>query len=890
MRRLLGVVFVGVLLTTVVLVSQRGTRTTDTGTAEDGNALAVFSSADDADPYEAYFSGHWCNCWRKTKISPPEVAKIFEGVLPRSHSPSWGKHKTVDMSGATAQEMLLMQAFEGLVGRRVPMWYMVEKGDFWYGGDRAPWNDGITGAPLVGIFGPNAGPLNQQVGFRLKARGGGPGDSMLYGIKRFTNELQPPDYINGAVIYDGALLDPNASPAQPREIINVVRTIAGVEGALPLTPELYQALTGQMWDKSEGGKIADRFPLPVIFDAREMTDWEIAQFGGNEAEAARTAQTWLLNTEWDHCLQHALCFVPPLGPGQSHGISDYGVEFGMFTFYVGGDTKGDERQLELVLSKAPFNIPIVGTITDKTGEAAEADRVRLLRLFSRFGKYFVDTTGCQNVSLHTSERPVERASLAQKPVDPVTYEPGKLYVAFALTAGNSLGHLQQVRPYHWDCASRGDVPVGWAVPLTAADALPNVLKYYYQEALNTDCFIADMSGIGRINPLTYGAASNDPKAQLAAFLKQTDAYMGYTGINMLWAEELDEATQELFAGSLDSAKAMIYGTQAATDYLTRSAYSVAGKPVLHTVTDLADSKAALQQLPGRLAEMEQGFALVGIDETQFSVDEDVIAAIADAAGELPGNTVVVRPDQLAALYQQAAQAKSAPTTPPELHARWRGADSAVALKRVDAGAITLDGSFAEWTDLNAPKIRLTSESRSHGAQPAGAGDLSAEAYAAYDDEYLYLAAHVKDDVLYVDDYNVTAGDGLELLIDARRGRFREPRISDGAYRMFITPAAGLVEEAELSLIYPTFDIGLVSMNKHGIEEKIATRHTRDGYDIEAAIPLANFPKVAWKKGERLAFALAVNDQDKGRTVERRLQSCRGDVDRSMLYLQTAVLN
>ncbi len=443
MRRLLGVAFVGVLLTATVFVSQQGSRIANTGTTEDASAPAVFSSADDSDPYEAYFSGHWCNCWRKTRISPPEVAKMFDGVLPRSHSPSWGKHKTVDMSGATAQEALLMQAFEGLVGRRVPMWYMVNKGDFWYSGGRAPWKDGTTGDPLVGIFGANADPLNQQVGFRLKARGAGPGESMLYGIKRFTNELNP-SLINGAVIYDGALLDPNASPAQPREVINVVRTIAGVEGALPVTPELYQALTGQMWDKSEGGKIADRFPLPVIFDAREMKDWEIAQFGGNEAEAARAAQTWVLNTEWEYCLKHALCFVPPLGPEQSGGISDYGVEFGMFTFYVGGDTKGDERQLELVLSKAPFNIPIVGTITDKTGEAAEADRVRVLRLFSRFGKYFVDTTGCQNVSLHTSERPVEREPLAQEQVDPISYEPGKLYVAFALTAGNSTAKHEPV--------------------------------------------------------------------------------------------------------------------------------------------------------------------------------------------------------------------------------------------------------------------------------------------------------------------------------------------------------------------------------------------------------------------------------------------------------------
>jgi hypothetical protein len=647
---------------------------------------AAFSSADHADPYEAYFSGHWCNCWRRTKISPPEVAKIFEGVLPRSHSPAWGKHKTIDMAGFTPQEQLLTQAFMGLVGRRVPCWYAIEPNDFWLRGNRAPWRDAVTGDPLMGIFGPNADPLAQQIGYQIKH------DTVLWAIKRFTNELDPPR-INGAVIYDGALLDPNAKPTQPREILNVVRTIAGVESALPLTPELYQALTDAQWNESDGGKIPNRMPLPIVYDTRQSKDWDIANFGGNEAEAGRAAQTWALNTEWEYCLKHALCFVPPIGPGGQNGITDYATEFGLFTFYVGGDTKGDERQLELVLSKAPFNMPIVGTITDKTGAAAEADRVRLTRLFSRFGKYFVDTTGAHNVSLHSAERPVDRQKLAQKPAAALTYEPNKLYVAFAISTGNSLGQFQTARPYHWDYASRGSVPVGWAVPLTAVDALPNITKYYYQTASDNDCFIADLSGLGRINPLTYAAAAADPKAELAKYLQQTDAYMGYAGTSLLWAEELDDATQKLFADSLPTMQAMLYGTQSAADYLTRSAYSVNGKPVLHTVTDLADSKAALAGLGQKLASMKSGFALVGVDESQFTPDEDIVGAIAAAAGNLPANAVVVRPDQLATLYKSAAQAKLVPTTPPTLLTKWQGS-GAVAIRQVGSGAVTVDGALA----------------------------------------------------------------------------------------------------------------------------------------------------------------------------------------------------
>jgi hypothetical protein len=902
MRRSIGLVIVGLLLTGTIIWSQRPPQPLARAT-DDASAAkpAVFSAADNSDPYENYFSGHWCNCWRQTRISPPEVAKILEGALPRSHSPAWGKHKTVDMTGATPQEELLMQAFAGIIAKRVPMWYAINKGDFWYGGSRAFFKDAITGPPLMGIFGGDAQPLAQQVGYHLNIGGQGSGGPMIYGIKRFTNEMNPP-YIKGAVIYDGRLCDPNAKIDQPRELLNVVRTIAGVEGALPLTPELYTALTTCTRDAGERGNIPDRAAqLPIIWDTRPNADpkfasvnknWNLSQYGGNEAEAARAAQTWVFNTEWQYCLRNALCFEPPLGAGgRGNAISDYAAEFALFTFYQGGDTKGDERQMELVLGKAPFNIPVVGTLTDKTGAAADADRVRLLRLFSRFGKYFVDTTGASNVSLHSAERPVDRQTLTPPPAANVAYQPGKLYVAFALTTGNSIGRLETDRPLHWDCASRGTVPVGWAIPLTAADVVPNLLKYYYRTATPNDCFLADMSGMGLINAPVYAAAAADPKAEIAKYLQQTDAYMGYTGTSVLWAEELDKDTQKLFADSLKNLKGMVYGTQAATDYLTGSAYAVESKPVLHTVVDLADSKAALAGLGTRLAKMQPGFALVGIDETQYAPSEDVVQAIADAAKSLPANAVVVRPDQLVALYQSAAHAQRVPTTPPTLLAEWQSRGPALALKAVTSGAIAPDGSFSEWTALGASAIKLAcpAPAKSGKANRVDPRDLSAIASVAYDDQYLYLKAHVTDPTLYVDDYNLTAGDGLELIIDARHGRFREPRVTEGVYKLFITPAAGLVTKPTLTLEYPTFDVGLVSMNKHGIEEKIASKRTRDGYDLEAAIPLANFPKVVWQKGTQLAFALAVNGAGRGATAEARLQSVAGDLNRSLLYLQPAVL-
>jgi hypothetical protein len=304
--------------------------------------------------------------------------------------------------------------------------------------------------------------------------------------------------------------------------------------------------------------------------------------------------------------------------------------------------------------------------------------------------------------------------------------------------------------------------------------------------------------------------------------------------------------------------------------------------VLQTVTDLADSKAALANLGARLGQMEPGFALVGVDETQFGPNEDVVQAIAEAARSLPANAVVVRPDQLAALYQQGAQAKAVPTAPPTLLSRWQSPEPTVTLKQIAPAQITPDGLFADWQGLGAKEISLAPKSTGPARRAVAA--------VAYDDQYLYVKARVRDAGLCVDDYNLTAGDGLEIVLDARRGRFREPDVTEGVYRLFITPAGGLLTQPTLTLKYPTFDIGLVSMNKHGIEERIAGRRTADGYDLEAAIPLANFPKVTWRKGTQVAFALAVQDRDPKSGRVARAQSVAGDLDRSLLYLQPAVLN
>jgi len=842
-----------------------------------GPGRASTAAIEPSDPYRNYFTGHWCDCWRKANLKPIEEMKLYEGVLPRSICPAQSKVITISTEGMSPHERFLAQVFVGLVNRRAPLWYLVEEDDFWYRGRRAPWRVGITGEPFEGPYGVKSSGVTAEVGYRLSAK------ELMWGVKRFYNELVPV-MVKGVVLYDPALLDPSAKPAQPRAVLNVIRTLCGVEQVLPLTPELYQRLNRA---KVENPQLGDRTPLPVLLDTRNRTDWMISTYNGDEEEAARRAYTWAFNNLWKNCDHHAICFMPPVGipsPGNDH--TEYAVLFKMFCFYAGGDTKRDERHLEYVLGQSPMNIPVIGTLSLRTGEDYLNDRVRLLRLFSRFGKFFVEFGEAANIGFHSGERYPQRTTYRQKPIRFRQLDPSKTYVSFVLTSGNSVGYLMTGRARHWDYASRGSVPVGWSLPLTSADACPNIMTYFYMTATENDYFVGDFCGLGEMFPSVYGAATKDTGKLLAEYLKETDEYMGYMDLKELWVEQSDAAAERLFLTGLSNLNAVLYGKKAARSYLPKASFLVEQKPVFCTFADLEKPKEALASLRETMNRFPEKFILVGLDESAFSPQEDVVAAVARAARSLGQGVEVVRLDELRHLYRQAASKNLVDASPPPPERADSGVDF-VEVHRAGAGAIKVDANLDDWRKMDVAAIPLISTS-SHKEEATPDQPAPAKARIAYDDRFLYLAVEVKDKSLFVDDYNLTAGDSVTLLLDTRSPRFREPDMTEGFYKLHLVPAVGLLKKPAALLGYPTFDLDLVSKNRHGIEEEVMSRTTPDGYIIEAAIPLINFPYLKWEPGTALRLGVVVNDAHSAGNVQR-LNSSGRDVAADPLLLSHAVL-
>ena len=128
----------------------------------------------------------------------------------------------------------------------------------------------------------------------------------------------------------------------------------------------------------------------------------------------------------------------------------------------------------------------------------------------------------------------------------------------------------------------------------------------------------------------------------------------------------------------------------------------------------------------------------------------------------------------------------------------------------------------------------------------------------WDDDYLYLAVRVLDDV-YAQDAsgeNLYKGDSLEILLDTDvSGDYYSAVLSADDYQIGLSPGspdAGVDPEAYLW--YPQFE--------EGRPQKVAidALSREDEYIIEAAIPWFNFGVDPYK-GQHFGFCLSISDND-----------------------------
>jgi hypothetical protein len=168
---------------------------------------------------------------------------------------------------------------------------------------------------------------------------------------------------------------------------------------------------------------------------------------------------------------------------------------------------------------------------------------------------------------------------------------------------------------------------------------------------------------------------------------------------------------------------------------------------------------------------------------------------------------------------------------------------------------TLDGNWDDWDGA----MIYGANSVVYGMNKwYGEADLNSSFRVGWDNNYLYIAAKVKDDqyAQHATGQDLYLGDSLEILFDNDLyNDFYTTALNEDDYQLGISPGLGnIFGPKEAFLWFPKSSGGLRP------DVKIASRLYDDGYRVEVAIPWYTFA-MAPAAGQHLGFVFSASDDD-----------------------------
>ena len=313
------------------------------------------------------------------------------------------------------------------------------------------------------------------------------------------------DMVKGVVIWD---------PEVPATV-NVATTIAGVEDAIALSPEI-------------ADKYLDRWKLPVLVDLRGR--FTGAESGSRKNDAYRWAiREYLAKGK---CSAHWLClyedafFARPTG-GVGYVITrDWAVRNRAFVFDLspwGDEVPQDDLQQPLGTDLRTYRLMLEETLKQSAGK-----QMTELAGFFCFAKYsnvpghasahepvptewetvwlispyncYQNTVAsdCFNQSFHCAASLKQLKQRRPAPTGPAQAD--RTYVCILMADYDSATPLYQFLPTHWDAPQRGTLPFAWGINPNLIETYPDIFSYLYETATPNDYFTADASAAGYMNP------------------------------------------------------------------------------------------------------------------------------------------------------------------------------------------------------------------------------------------------------------------------------------------------------------------------------------------------------------------------------------------------------
>jgi len=399
-------------------------------------------------------------------IAERRYPKDFDGVWPRSKGPLPRRLMVYDRTGESEDLGLLPAALQGLVNRKQPRLYYINK----------------TNPPR---YDEDWLRYMQEKGYTDAEERIADFDTLL---ERFRDEIA------GVIVYD---------PDLPGSI-NAACMLAGLENALPASPDQVPALD-----------------LPVVMDLRgkwtRNVDAYRYVYENHWDEMNHHVLAWIHplcahSYVRDYMIEfNVFCFW-------LSGYSDN---------EKGADPAAEEAFIHELLANTPANIPVMGW--PAYGDTKGMQEYSGVRWLSEYGKFVPGTEFCSNFSIHSAIQPEGGLFRRKCPENApsVTLDTDKVYLSVnILDSGDALWYWQLYQRKIWADPVRGKVPIGWCMNVTLCDTLPLVLEWYYENATPNDTFFAAVSGLGYMNTQTYANRfrAEDRERIWREYVALTDAY------------------------------------------------------------------------------------------------------------------------------------------------------------------------------------------------------------------------------------------------------------------------------------------------------------------------------------------------------------------------------
>ncbi len=309
--------------------------------------------------------------------------------------------------------------------------------------------------------------------------------------------------IKGAVIWD---------PEVPASM-NVANTIAGVEDALVLSPELAETLI-KKWD------------LKIIKDLRGM--FTGAETGSKKNDAYRWAIREYLAKGL--CSSHFLClYEDPFYTREKGDVGyvvtrDWAIKNRSFVYdlspwgdelpsddtsqTLGTDLETYKMMLDEVLkqSNGKHMTEVVGFFSfdkysnygqNKSAHDPVPTEWETVHLISPYNCYQnTVASNCYNQSFHSHAK--FKKLQQQKPE--IKKLKNKTYISVLMADFDSGTPLYDFMPRLWDNKKRGEIPLMWGINPNLIKTYPDIISYYYETKTSNDFFAADASAAGYMNP------------------------------------------------------------------------------------------------------------------------------------------------------------------------------------------------------------------------------------------------------------------------------------------------------------------------------------------------------------------------------------------------------